>query len=142
MSERRASVFVCDELFFTLVGKVTISGMYTTNDIAIPGDELRAAQMVFVFLIETPVEDPLMSITLKVTFPGSDPVIVPPQNMGFFTDPRRKVMVSKQPFLIQQPLLRPGRIETAVIHDKGEINAGDIWITSLAAVSATGSNLN
>jgi hypothetical protein len=142
MSERKASVFVCDDFFYNLTGKVTLSGMYTTNDIAIAGDEQRAAQLVFVFSIETPVEDPFTApVFLRVSFPGNEPnilaVTVPSQNSVLFSDPARKTIVAKQPFLIMQPLLKPGRVETAVVHDKGEINAGDIWIRPIIASTAT-----
>jgi hypothetical protein len=137
MTDRKASVFLCDEVLYNLTGKVMIQGLYTTGDIAIPTNELKTNQLVFVFSIETPIEKPLTSVSLRVTFPESVPnfftMPVAPHNPLLLTDPRRKTISFTQAFLIQQPILKPGEIKTAVIHDEGEIDSGSIWITSVAS---------
>jgi hypothetical protein len=139
MTERSATVFACDELLYNMTGKVMIQGLYTSGDIAIPSDELRINQLVFCFSIETPVSEPLSSIALKVTFPEAEPNLlhtpVAAFNPMLYADVRRKTIKTLHPFLIQQPLLKPGPIRTSVIHDKGEIDAGIIWVTSLASLN-------
>jgi hypothetical protein len=142
MTERSATVFACDELLFNMTGKVMIQGLYTSGDIAIPSHELRINQLVFCFSVETAITEPLSSVTLRVTLPGSEPnhqhALVPPFNPLLLGHPRRGTIKNMLTFLIQQPLLKPGAIRTSVIHDKGEIDAGTIWVTSLAATVPVG----
>ena len=136
--ERRASVLVCDEMMYSLTGKVTLAGIYI-QDIVIPGPALQMNQLVFFFTVETPKEEPFRSLTYKVQLPGSPPVLQPTpiivHNIGA-TDPRRKKITFRQPLLIQQPVLLPGRIEASVIHENGEIDAGGIWIITAEEASA------
>jgi len=131
MTERKASMVVCDEVLFNLMGKTTISGMYTA-DIGIPVSELTIPQLIFFFFLECSASDPFKTLKLKVAFPGSSPneLNVPLGGMPIPTDSSRNIISVKQPFLIQNPVLRPGPIQTSVLHDKGEIDAGRIWITS------------
>jgi hypothetical protein len=133
MAERKASAFVCDEALFSLTGKITISGMYT-QDIVISSNEQQINQLVFVFTIETPISEPFKTLTLKVAFPGSDPIEVPAATAIApiaSADPRRKQIIYRQPVLIPQPTLRPGRIVASVVHESGEIEAGGFWVVSL-----------
>lgn len=131
MTERKASMVVCDEVFFNMMGKTTISGMYT-SDIGIPVSELSVPQLIFFFFLECSVNDPFKFLQLRVAFPGSplNELNVPLGGMPMPTDPSRNIISLKQPFLIQNPTLRPGPIQTSVWHDKGELDAGRIWIKS------------
>jgi hypothetical protein len=140
MNGRRAFVLVCDDALFSLSGKVTLAGVYP-GDITISGDELTVAQLIFFFTIETPKEDVFSNIKLRVTLPSLAPVTmeIPMPALPTNIDARRTKYVLKLPFLIQQPQLKPGRIETVVILDDDEIDAGGIWITSVAQANATSS---
>jgi hypothetical protein len=133
MVARTASVLVCDDLLYGLTGKVLLQGVYTT-DITIPGDELLVQQLVFYFSAQTPKENPFKSITLQVTPPVGDPaqLIVPVLAIPAFTNPNRDVMIFRAPILVQQWLLRPGKIETTVITESGELDAGGIWVASVS----------
>jgi hypothetical protein len=133
MTERKASVFLCDEALFSLSGKITISGMYT-QDLVVAGNEQQIGQLVFFFTIETPKSEPFKSLTLKVVFPGSDPIEAPTPTAVIPTasaNPRRKSIIHRAPLLIPQPILRPGRIVASVIHESGEIEAGGFWVVTL-----------
>jgi hypothetical protein len=87
-----------------------------------------------VFTIETPISDPFKSLTLRVSFPGSEPIemIAPtgtPLRAG--SDSRRRQIVYRLPLLTPQPILRPGRIVATVIHENGEMEAGSFWVVTL-----------
>lgn len=128
MIPRHASVFICDEILISLTGKYNILGNYT-GDIAIPSEPAPAAQLVFLFVIETDVKDLYQSLALQVTLPGSPPIkqaipVIP--QIPLLPDRPRWSM--RWPLLIPQPLLRPGRIEAKVIHESGELTAGTPWI--------------
>ena len=130
MTSRTASVIVADDLLIGVVGKFYLHGIYPT-DIAIPGDELSINQLVFYFSAETPKENPFKTIILKATFPGGDlrqfvlPILQPT-----IVNPDRPKMVVRAPLLAQQLILRPGKIETVVITETEELDAGGFWITS------------
>jgi hypothetical protein len=128
MSERRASVFVCDELLISLNGKFNALGMYT-GDIAIFGQEATSAQLIFVFQIECDLTDPFRSLIAQVTLPGEGPRQMPiPFMIPAPVQEGSERWTIRWPFLIALPTLRPGRIETKVIHEKGELIAGYQWI--------------
>jgi hypothetical protein len=118
-------------MLFGLTGKMYLNGVYAT-DITIPGDELSINQLVFYFTAETPKERPFRSITLKVTLPGNDPTLLPvPILSPAVVNPDRPKMVLRAPLLAQQLILRPGKIETIVVTEKEELDAGGFWITSV-----------
>jgi uncharacterized protein DUF6941 len=143
MSKLKASVFVCDEVLFSLTGKLVAHGIYTTDDITIPSSELRAAQLVFVFSVEYPREESVSLATFKVLLPDAAPheftSAIVQRNAALLTaNLSRKFSSFMQPVLVQQPLLKPGPIKTTVTIDDDEIDAGTIWITSLADTGPTG----
>jgi hypothetical protein len=129
MIERKAIAFACDEVSWTITGKITISGIYT-GDISLPQLELRVAQIVFFFIMETDVADPFQTITLRVTLPGIAPEFLPVPIFPTVHNEGRQRVVIRQPFLISNPTLRPGRIVMSLIHERGEIEAGSIWVTT------------
>jgi hypothetical protein len=138
--ERKAFALVCDDLMHSLTGKVSLSGVYV-QDIVIPGPALLLNQLVFFFTVETPREKPFQSLTFKVSLPGnppreqSVPIVVNEMSIG---DPRRKRITFRQAMLLQQVVLMPGRIETSVIHEEGELDAGGIWIMTFEELNAAG----
>jgi hypothetical protein len=139
MAERKASAFVCDEALFSLSGKITISGMYT-QDIVISSNEQQITQLVFLFTVETPKSEPFKSLTMKVVFPGSDPIEAPALtaiNPPASTDPRRKQITYRLPLLIPQPVLRPGRIVASVVHEDGEMEAAGFWVVTMEEAQKT-----
>jgi hypothetical protein len=131
--ERRAFVIVCDELLFSVTNKTYLNGIYAT-DIAIPGDELMLNQLVFYFTVETSKEKPLSTIILRVTPPGgkSTEQEINVEAIPSILNPSRPKMILRAPLLVQQILIRPGKIETIVIADGDELDAGGIWVTSVS----------
>jgi hypothetical protein len=127
MTDRRATVLVCDDVLVSLAGKLTARGIYTA-DLAVASDETLLTQLVFLFHLECDLDDPFKSIVLEVQFPGE---ATPRQLPVKFAIPHiegRKRWVLRYPFLLQLIKVRPGRISTKVIHDKGEIDTGGIWV--------------
>jgi hypothetical protein len=87
-------------------------------------------QLVFLFIVETEIDDPFERIQLQITLPGQATATldVPVTPMGQ-PPPGRTRWFTKFPFLLQQPALRPGRIEAKVVHEKGEIPTAVPWIS-------------
>jgi hypothetical protein len=135
MIPRTASVLVCDEILFALNGKVFLQGVYA-SDITIPGDELTLGQLVFYFTVETPKKNPFKKVTLRVEPPNMPPAQfeIPIETIPQVSNPTRPKMMLRAPVLLQQIVLRPGKIETKVITESEELDAGGIWITSVPKV--------
>lgn len=130
--DRKAFVVFCDEFHFNLTGKAILSGVYL-HDILIFGQQTIIPQMVFFFQFEAEVKRPFKSILLRVKFPEQENAYemnVPIDFVSFNSEPRRTKIVYKQPFLIQSPILRPGRLEASVVDEDGIMDAGGIWIVS------------
>jgi hypothetical protein len=132
MISRTASVLVCDEILFALNGKAFLQGVYT-GDITIPGSELALPQLVFYFSAETSKEQPFKKLTLKVVLPEMPPALfeIEIESTPQAINPDRPKMRLRAPLLIQQVILRPGKIETSVITEAEELDAGGIWIMSV-----------
>jgi hypothetical protein len=131
MPDRQASVFVCDEVLVSLTGKFNVLGMYT-GDIAIFGGEAPSPQLVFVFQIECDLTDPYRLLIAQVTLPGEGPRQMPvPFAIPSPSPESRTRWITRWPFLVPIPTLRPGRVEAKVIHERGEIIAGYQWIVSV-----------
>lgn len=124
--ERQASVLVCDDFYVSLNGKFIAHGIYTTN-ILIP-EPLRVNQLVFLFQIETDVEDPFERLLVQATLPGqvtkAHPVPMPP----FVPAPGQTRQIFQFPLLVQYPTIQPGQIEAKIIHERGEIIAATPWV--------------
>jgi hypothetical protein len=131
-TERRASVIVCDDILFGLTGKVFLQGVYT-SDITIPGSELSLPQLAFYFTAETPKGNPFKKMALRVVPPGMPPahVEIPIETAQQTINPDRPKTIIRAPFLMQQILLKPGKVETSVITESEELDAGGIWIMSV-----------
>jgi hypothetical protein len=126
--ERKATFCICDEVLISLNGKFNALGMYI-SDIAIPVAPSTVSQLVFLFHIECSLADPFRSLTAEIILPGEEPRRMPvPFKLPQLIPRHRTRFNIRWPFLIQLPVLRPGRIEAKVIHDKGEIIAGYQWI--------------
>jgi hypothetical protein len=122
MTTRQASVFVADDFTYSLNGKFNLFGVYTA-DIAIVADPSVANQLVFLFEIETPPDEPFESLELSVTLPGGDTRRLPLPLENFRPTSSDKIRWNlKYPLLFPTPTLRPGPIEAKVIHEKGEIS--------------------
>jgi hypothetical protein len=130
MTERAAHLLVADDLRIALTGKLDLYGIYT-GDIIIPGERLVANQLVFLWTVETDAKDPFQTLTFEITLPQAEPnrfslslLASPP-----IPDGRTRRYV-KQPQLVQPAILRPGRIQAKVIHERGEIPVRGPWIVS------------
>jgi hypothetical protein len=136
--QRTASVIVCDDILFGLTGKIFLNGVYT-SDITIPGDQLSLNQLVFYFTIETPKSKPFKRIILNVTPPYTPAAQydVPIESVAPIVNQDRPKMILRAPLLMQQLVLRPGKIETMVITESEELDAGGIWITSVPKFPST-----
>ena len=121
IDERRASILVSDDFYYSIAGKVTLSGVYI-QDIVIPAVDTPISQIVFYFSIETPKERPFKIVTIKIEFPGLEPKItpIPVFPRVYPSDPNRTKITIKQPILIQQILLNPGKVQATVIHEDFE----------------------
>jgi hypothetical protein len=137
MIRRSASVIVCDDILIGLTGKVHLQGVYP-SDITIPGDVLSINQLVFYFTAETPKDKPFKKLVLKVTPPGAGPtqIEIPLSSVSQVSNPERPKMILRAPLLMQQVLLRPGKIEAKVITESEELDAGGIWISSTSPPTA------
>jgi len=129
MSERTASVLVCDDATWSLTGKINLFGVYA-NDIVIPHPELLFNQIVFYFDIQTGFDDPFHHLAIQIEFPGEQPILQP---MPTETPPSpppagRTKLIYKIPLMVQQRVLRPGRIIAKIIHERGQIDAGGVWV--------------
>lgn len=128
---RQATVLVSDDLLVSLNGKLTIVGVYT-GDILIPSEPLSLPQLVFLFVIEGTADDLPRTLTLEVCLPGGRPmqypIAVPPTGLQIAEG--RKRWILKMPFPISPAVLRSGRIEAKVIHEKGEILVRAPWVVT------------
>jgi hypothetical protein len=126
---RQASVIVCEDVTYTLSGKMNIQGVFTT-DIGIPFEPYIAVQLVFVFLIETSPDDLFQKLELSVELPGGQQSLRHPINIPALRpaagDSLRWSL--KTPLLFPSVILHPGPIVTKVIHDKGEITTAAPFI--------------
>jgi hypothetical protein len=131
MIPRNAMVIVSDDLRVEATGKYTIVGVYTGN-IGIPSEPFVTSQLVFTFLIETDVSDPLSSLTVQVTLPGNPPVRLEPPIIAADRLPEipreAKRWFYRIPLFIQPAILRTGFAEAKVIHEKGEMVVGGVPI--------------
>jgi hypothetical protein len=128
MTEIKAAFCICDETLISLNGKFNAVGIYV-SDIAIPVAPSTVSQLAFLFHIEFSLADPCRSLTVEIILPGEEPRRMPvPFKLAEPIPKNRTRFNIRWPFLIQLPVLRPGRIEAKVIHDKGQIIAGYQWI--------------
>ena len=125
---RQASVLISDDLWVSLVGKFIINGVYT-KDIIIPTDPTVGVQLVFLFQISTEIDDLFEKLQVQVTLPGQPPTTAEIPIAPFFPAPGHTRWLLHWPLLARQPVLRPGRIEAKVIHEKGEIPTVTPWIS-------------
>jgi hypothetical protein len=100
--------------------------MYT-GSIAIPVDEWFTPQLVFLFLVTTDLNEPFQSLACQVTLPGAEPFTLNAPTPNDPVDPellklgaRRRIY--RIPMVLSRPVLRPGRIESKIIHEKGEFS--------------------
>ena len=137
MNDRRATVIVSDDASYTLAGKLTLSGVYS-SDIQIPVTPYLANQLIFTFLIEAPPDDPCKIVELYVSMPnnGGERRLALPVSQ-FKLSPSDKVRWTvKYPLLFAGPILTPGAIDARVFHEKGEIVATAPHIMLLAPQQA------
>jgi hypothetical protein len=131
--KRKASFLVCDELLYTMNGKVNLVGIYT-REIVIPADELSMSQLIFYFILEAPKDQPFRQVTFRIELPGQPsfdfetPLSIRKSAM---LDDRRKTITWRHPVLIQQPLLKPGRIIANIVDETGTLDAGGIWVVTI-----------
>jgi hypothetical protein len=134
MTGRTASVVVCDNILSDITAKIYLYGLYPV-DISIPGNELLVNQLAFYFSIFTPNERPFKHVILRVTPPESATTEMNYPLAGVHDavkNPNRPKMIFRAPLLLQQILLKVGKIETKVILDNDEeLDAGGIWVSSV-----------
>jgi hypothetical protein len=128
----RANAFACDDILMSVSGKINIIGLYG-GDILIPAPGALLNQLVFFFTIEWAKEDPIEKITLKITLPNTEArqmeaIFQLPAHLK--NDPKKKRVTLRHPFVMQNVLLYPGRIECLVATDKGEVETAPLWITT------------
>lgn len=136
---RTASVLVADEMYFNLIGKAILQGIYHT-DLAIPTVPSVAQQLLFYFMVETTVDEPFQTLEVEVSLPESPPIRQPihvfPAAALIAANPERTHLYYRHPMLIPNPSLRPGKIVAKVIHESGEIIVATPWVTHLVTTPA------
>lgn len=129
MIDRKAILLVCDEVMFSLTGKFNVFGIYT-GEISIPQDPTSVSQLAFLFIIETDTQDLFQSLACEVTVPNLPSVRQDiPVPMNVTVVPGRPRLTIRWPIILPNLLLSPGAITSRVIHDKGEINTGGVFIS-------------
>lgn len=128
---RQASLLVADEIYYNLYGKAILQGIYS-GDLTIPVDPSSSPQLIFYFMAETDLSEPFQSLAIEVILPGNQPirnfVPVPPPDFVRSVSPGRTRAYYRHPLLIPAPVLRPGKIEAKIIHERGELIVGAPWI--------------
>lgn len=128
---RQATVLIADDYTYSLSGKFNLTGVYST-DISIPTDPTFAAQLIFLFVIETDPDDLFQKLELHVALPGGDSrhLVLPlPKFVPTLSDQRRWTL--KYPLLFTNPILKPGPIEATVLHEKGTISTAAPFIVQI-----------
>jgi hypothetical protein len=141
---RQAALLVADEIYYNLVGKAILHGIYH-SDLLIPTEPSIAPQLLFYFMMETDLSDSFKSLAVEVTLPGNAPVRQPvPITFPIPTAQHegRARLFYRHPMLIQAPTLRQGRIIVKVIHESGEIIVGAPWIGLLATTPSAATKAN
>jgi hypothetical protein len=128
---RQASLMVADEIYYNLQGKAILQGLYHA-DLTIPSEPAFAPQLIFYFMAETDVDEPFKVLHAEVTLPGNQPVrnfvnVIPPE-LFKSVPPGRTRAYYRHPLLVTGPILRSGKIEAKLIHEKGELIVGAPWI--------------
>jgi len=139
MTQRQALIFVCDELLISLNGKYTVAGLYT-GDIVVPQIPAQLPQLVIMFEITTTVDNPFKTLILQVSIPGESVprrLDLSPTVQSALTLPTRSMLMYRFPFLIQSvKIQQSGPIEAMIIHEDGELSAGQQWIVTIAEAQA------
>lgn len=127
----QVSVLVSEELYASVSGKLVLSNVFNT-DINIIGDTMLVGQLVFFFMMESDLEEqPKGAITLQVTLPGEEPLLtMVPVNQVLPQEGRTRWLL-RYPVTARMVTLRPGRIETKVIHDRGETSGTGVWVVPM-----------
>jgi hypothetical protein len=130
LMDRQVNVLLADEMTASLVGKITLTGIYT-SDIFIPVDPFIVPQLVFLFSFETDFDHQFQSVQVQITLPGNPPAIFSAPTVPVSRVPEGHTrLVIRHPFLVQQAILRPGHITAKVIHAEGEIEIASLpWIS-------------
>lgn len=131
----QATALVCDDVRFEVNGKYIVIGLYS-GDILINQEPFTASQMFFIFLVEGEIStDQFKWLEFEVTFPGNEPTRVRHPGDPKWSDFTRNTVNQdrtrwwvKYPLRISPVVLRPGRVITKVIHDKGEIACTSAWV--------------
>jgi len=129
---RQAMLLVADEIYYNLHGKAILQGIYS-GDIFIPTNPSQAAQLIFFFAAETDISEPFRSLLAEVILPENDPVRtpIPIQWPAVFPPSERTKISVKWPVMIPTPTLRPGKINTRLIHESGELIVAAPWIIQM-----------
>jgi hypothetical protein len=118
---RQASVLVADDMTYSLNGKMNLTGIYS-GDIIIPNPRSYIQQLVFLFTIDTDVDDLFERIEVSIKLPSGDKrVLEIPLRTLIPTLSDKIRWNTKTPLLFQNTILSPGPIEAKIIHEKGEM---------------------
>jgi hypothetical protein len=125
----QATTIYCDDYFFAVSGKSTISGIYQ-GDIAIPRPGFEVTQLVAVFVVDFDLPEQSQELNLSVKVPGNEAVLAKIYTLNReMASPDRRHATMRIPVLIPRPKLHSGRIESFVRMGDETIEAGAISIT-------------
>jgi hypothetical protein len=135
MKSWNANVLVCDDLWYSIAGKINLFGIYT-GDIVIAADTQLVAQLIFFFTVEGDLsEPPTKALTLEVALPNDPPrtMVIQSPVLGDGKASGRTRWFSRTPFVLPQIQLRPGRIRARVLYGTEEITLSAPWVTRWVA---------
>lgn len=125
----QATLIVCDDVRLEMTGKAIIVGMYTT-DIVIPAPEITVSHLYFLYIYECPIEERPTKLAIELTLPGERPILWDAHpGVGTVALPEeRRWLIYRQIVPVFGGVLRPGRIETRITTDRGDIDIRAPWI--------------
>lgn len=128
MKKWHGSLLICDDMSFTLTGKVDLRGVYT-SDISISSAGIPISQLVAYVFVEGELSElPTTTVQVDVSVPGAQvstvsfPPHVPPGLPG------RTSWFLRTPLLIQNIRLQPGKIVGTVRHGDATLTLHGPWI--------------
>ncbi|MCX7361150.1 MAG: hypothetical protein NTV97_04615 [Alphaproteobacteria bacterium] len=135
MKSWNTTLLVCDDVMYSITGKVSVFGVYT-GDIGIPNDAHLAPQLIFFFVIDGDLsERPILPLKLEIKLPEEDArsVMISPPILPNPAPEGRTKWYMRHPFLVSSAILRPGRIEAKIVYDGEDISLSAPWISRTIA---------
>jgi hypothetical protein len=123
-------MFVCDDVAFSITGKINVTGIFT-NDIIIPFNPTPLPQVSFLFAIDFPLEKGYAPVAIEIQLPKEpDPRIIPLPKQDIVFLPGRTRRSAKIPYLLQNAVVHCGKIEAHIVCEEHRVYAGRMWVNT------------